>query len=342
MDGPHVRRSTPLVCDDRARSAGPARRLPGAHGPAAGAAAQGLRTLGVGVRLRQLRADRLAAGGTAVQPISPSMASCSTSTGSAASSTTATSRRVTWAASTGTRTRTPDLKGNPYSFPESGREDQELRRRPHRPHRRSRSRISRDTTDTFQQMPREPLRLPAERRRALRRRPTRLRRSRTRQGFWGIGRMIDWTGPRRPRLVPRQPAVPELEQSGGSRLTGRTSVSPKPSAAPPATRGSETTVSGLKNSHTDIHNLYNLLWNQGIWDGYAAKQGPGQRSRRHQSAALHRHPIGRRGYTAHGSGNVVGRHCERRRVAGGALQRPDAHVVRRHRLLRRRHRRIPA
>jgi alpha-glucosidase len=37
----------------------------------------------------------------------------------------------------------------------------------------------------------------------------------------------------------------------------------------------ETTVSGRKNAHSDIHNLYNLLWNQSIWDGYVAQQGQG-------------------------------------------------------------------
>jgi alpha-glucosidase len=37
--------------------------------------------------------------------------------------------------------------------------------------------------------------------------------------------------------------------------------------------GVETTASGRKNEHSDIHNLYNLLWNKSIWDGYVAHQG---------------------------------------------------------------------
>ena len=127
-----------------------------------------------------------------------------------------------------------------------------------------------DTTDTFQQMPAE---LSAYRRTAGACDITNQTQAVTDiAGFWGRGRMIDWSDPAAGAWIHDNRRFPNLSKRG---ITSHWTDlgEPESFSAAACYEGVETTVSGRKTSHSDIHNLYNLLWNQAIWDGYVAEQG---------------------------------------------------------------------
>jgi alpha-glucosidase len=91
-------------------------------------------------------------------------------------------------------------------------------------------------------------------------------------GFWGQGRMIDWSDPAAGAWFHNQRRYPNLSQKG---ITAHWTDLGEPESFTPGAcyEGVESTATGLKNQHADIHNLYNLLWNQSIWEGYWAKRG---------------------------------------------------------------------
>lgn len=91
-------------------------------------------------------------------------------------------------------------------------------------------------------------------------------------GFWGVGRMIDWSDPAAGTWIHDNRRFPNLTQQG---VTAHWTDLGEPETYDGSAcyEGVETTVSGRKNAHSDLHNLYNLLWNQSIWDGYVAHQG---------------------------------------------------------------------
>lgn len=91
-------------------------------------------------------------------------------------------------------------------------------------------------------------------------------------GFWGEGRMIDWSDPKAGKWINDNRRFPNLVSKGiDAHWTDLGEPETFESSA--CYEGVETTTSGIKNEHSDIHNLYNLLWNKSIWDGYADKQG---------------------------------------------------------------------
>jgi alpha-glucosidase (family GH31 glycosyl hydrolase) len=90
--------------------------------------------------------------------------------------------------------------------------------------------------------------------------------------FFGVARMIDWSDPKARKWIHDNRRFPSLTKKGvTSHWTDLGEPERKDTSA--CYEGVETTVSGLKNEHSDIHNLYNLLWAKGIWDGYADHQG---------------------------------------------------------------------
>ena len=91
------------------------------------------------------------------------------------------------------------------------------------------------------------------------------------RGFWGVGRMIDWSDPAAGVWIHDNRRFPNLTNKGV--FVHWTDLG-EPEKFDPAAcyEGVERTASGLKNEHPDIHNLYNLLWNKSIWDGYIARQ----------------------------------------------------------------------
>lgn len=91
-------------------------------------------------------------------------------------------------------------------------------------------------------------------------------------GFWGRGRMIDWSDPKAGQWFHDNRRFPNLVKKG---VNAHWTDLGEPENFDPAAcyEGIETTVDGLKNAHSDIHNLHNLLWNKSIWDGYVSKKG---------------------------------------------------------------------
>jgi alpha-glucosidase len=92
------------------------------------------------------------------------------------------------------------------------------------------------------------------------------------KGFWGDGKMIDWSDLEAGTFIHDERRFPNMTLKG---ITAHWTDLGEPETFDDAAcyEGVETTVSGLKNEHPDIHNLYNLLWNRAIWDGYVSKQG---------------------------------------------------------------------
>ena len=89
--------------------------------------------------------------------------------------------------------------------------------------------------------------------------------------FWGIGRMIDWSDTVAGKWVHDNRRFPHLAQLGiNAHWTDL--GEPERYDASACYEGIETTAAGLKNEHSDIHNLYNLLWDRSIWDGYFDKR----------------------------------------------------------------------
>lgn len=91
-------------------------------------------------------------------------------------------------------------------------------------------------------------------------------------GFWGQGHMIDWSNPDSGKWIHDNRRFPNLAQKG---ITSHWTDLGEPERFNPSAcyNGVETTALGLKNEHSDIHNLYNLLWNRSIWEGYFDKRG---------------------------------------------------------------------
>lgn len=91
-------------------------------------------------------------------------------------------------------------------------------------------------------------------------------------GFWGEGHMLDWSNPDTGKWIHYNRRFPNLVQMGVH--THWTDLG-EPEGYDPAAcyNGVETTAAGVKNEHSDIHNIYNLLWNKSIWDGYVSNKG---------------------------------------------------------------------
>jgi alpha-glucosidase len=91
------------------------------------------------------------------------------------------------------------------------------------------------------------------------------------KGFWGEGRMIDWSDPKAGKWIHDNRRFPDMVQLG---VTAHWTDLGEPENydASACYEGVETTATGRKNTHADIHNLYNLLWNKSIWDGYFDKR----------------------------------------------------------------------
>lgn len=90
--------------------------------------------------------------------------------------------------------------------------------------------------------------------------------------FWGIGRMIDWSDRAAGEWVHTQRRFPNLTRLG---INVHWTDLGEPERYDPGAcyEGVETTAAGRKNTHADIHNLYNLLWNRSIWQGYFNQRG---------------------------------------------------------------------
>ncbi len=92
-------------------------------------------------------------------------------------------------------------------------------------------------------------------------------------GFWGKGRMIDWSDPKAGEWFHNNRRYPNLVQKGiNAHWTDL--GEPETFDASGCYEGVETTADGIKkNQHADIHNLHNFLWNKSIWDGYFSNKG---------------------------------------------------------------------
>jgi alpha-glucosidase len=163
----------------------------------------------------------------------------------------------------------PDLNRNPYSFQNPGAKIQSYAA-DHIGLVAIEESYLADTTDTFHQM---PAHLTAyQRTGGLCDKNNQNQAVQDVAGFWGKGRMIDWSDPDAGKWIHDNRRFPNLSKLG---VTSHWTDLGEPETfnAGACYEGVETTVSGPKIAHSDIHNLYNLLWNQAIWDGYVAKQG---------------------------------------------------------------------
>ena len=164
----------------------------------------------------------------------------------------------------------PDLNQNSYSFPNPG-----TRIKSYATDHIGLTAIEEsylaDTTDTFQQMPTQ---LSTYRRTSagVCDANNQAQAVTDVSGFWGTGRMIDWSDPAARAWIHDNRRFPNLSKLG---VTSHWTDLGEPETfnGSACYEGVESTAAGRKNSHSDVHNLYNLLWNQGIWDGYVAKQG---------------------------------------------------------------------
>ena len=122
------------------------------------------------------------------------------------------------------------------------------------------------TTETFAEMPDE---LSSYQRTGGRCDPARQDRPATGvTGFWGVGRMIDWSDPAAGDWIHEERRLPNLSALG---LTAHWT-----DLGEPETFDAAACYDGVepgKTEHPDVHNLYNLLWNEAIWDGYVANRG---------------------------------------------------------------------
>ncbi|MBM9594212.1 TIM-barrel domain-containing protein [Roseitranquillus sediminis] len=130
-----------------------------------------------------------------------------------------------------------------------------------------------DTTPTFTQMPPE---LTAYQRRDGRCDPAHQLPVVGVAGFWGVGRMIDWSDPAAGAWIHSARRSPNLGRLG---ITSHWTDLGEPETYDPA--ACYEGVEPGKVEHPDVHNLYNLLWNRAIWNGYAAEardgNGPSRR-----------------------------------------------------------------
>jgi alpha-glucosidase len=127
-----------------------------------------------------------------------------------------------------------------------------------------------DTTDTFSQM---PAALSAYRRTGETCDPAQQGSAVTDvTGFWGKGRMVDWSDPEAGRWIHDRRRRPNLVQKGVT-VHWTDLGEPERFEGSACYEGVETTAAGRKNEHPDVHNLYNLLWNRSIWNGYFEHRG---------------------------------------------------------------------
>jgi alpha-glucosidase len=90
-------------------------------------------------------------------------------------------------------------------------------------------------------------------------------------GFWGVGRMIDWSDPQAGIWIHQYRRYPNLIKKGIT-VHWTDLGEPQDFLANGCYEG--TSVDGkVQNEHADIHNLYNLFWNKSIWNGYFQKRG---------------------------------------------------------------------
>ena len=164
----------------------------------------------------------------------------------------------------------PDLSANPYSFRNAGAKIKSYAA-DHIGLTAIEESYVADTTDTFQQMPSQLS--------AYRQNSTGIcdRNNQTQpvtdvNGFWGTGRMIDWSDRAAGAWIHDNRRFPNLSKRG---VTSHWTDLGEPETfnGTACYEGVEATLAGRKNRHSDIHNIYNLLWNESIWDGYVAKKG---------------------------------------------------------------------
>jgi alpha-glucosidase len=91
------------------------------------------------------------------------------------------------------------------------------------------------------------------------------------EGFWGTGQMIDWSDPDAGKWIHQQRRFPNLIQKG-IHVHWTDLGEPENFERMGCYDGVKTTASQHQTQHTDVYNLYNLLWNQSIWQGYFDKQ----------------------------------------------------------------------
>ncbi len=96
------------------------------------------------------------------------------------------------------------------------------------------------------------------------------------EGFWGEGRMIDWSDHAAGTWIHDNRRYPNLAKRG---ITCHWTDLGEPESfkGDACYNGVETVTRNgateIKNHHSDIHNLYDLLWNRSIWEGYFAHRG---------------------------------------------------------------------
>jgi alpha-glucosidase (family GH31 glycosyl hydrolase) len=167
------------------------------------------------------------------------------------------------------RDQEPRLTDNPYSFPDPASQIRQYAE-DHIGLVAIEESYLANTTDTFEEMPDE---LSAYQRTDGRCGPANQSQPAVDvRGFWGAGRMIDWTDPEAGAWIHDERRSPNLAKLG---VTSHWTDLGEPETFDRAAcyDGVETTAAGPKNEHSDIHNLHNLMWNKAIWDGYVAKQG---------------------------------------------------------------------
>ena len=159
----------------------------------------------------------------------------------------------------------PGLADNPYSFPDPGARIAEYAADDLGLVAIEESYIA-NTTDTFAEMPAD---LTAYLRTDGRCDPARQGQPASGiSGFWGVGRMVDWSDPEAGAWIHEERRHPNLSDLG---LTAHWTDLGEPETFDPA--ACYDGVEPGKTDHADIHNLYNLMWNKAIWDGYAARAG---------------------------------------------------------------------
>ncbi len=91
------------------------------------------------------------------------------------------------------------------------------------------------------------------------------------EGFWGVGRMIDWSDSQAGEWIHQNRRFPNLIQKG-IQVHWTDLGEPENYDRFGCYDGIKSTGKQRRIEHADIHNLYNLFWNQSIWQGYFDKQ----------------------------------------------------------------------
>lgn len=82
--------------------------------------------------------------------------------------------------------------------------------------------------------------------------------------WWGKGGMIDWSNPQAGAWFHDFKRFPNLVKLG---VTNHWTDLGEPEMYDPS--ACYLGVENGKNTHSDVHNIYNLMWNKSIWEGYA-------------------------------------------------------------------------